>query len=183
LLSGWKTRFGCPQTITTDQGRQFESRLFHSLTSMCGIHLSRTTAFHPAANGLVERMHRSLKAAIMCREQERWNEAFPSSFSGCALSLRKTFRRPWLSSSTENHCIFQAKCWQHRPSPGIHRSSLPSSDATSSNYGQSQGHVRPPRLSLSTRTWQTLPTSFSGRVQYGAPWNRPTVALTRPWLA
>ena len=69
LLSGWITHFGCPQT-TTDQGRQLKSQLFHSLATICGIHLSRTTAFHPAANGLVERMHRSLKAAIMCRAQE-----------------------------------------------------------------------------------------------------------------
>ena len=38
---------------------------------MCGIHLSSTTTFHPAANGLVERLHRSLKAVIMCRAQER----------------------------------------------------------------------------------------------------------------
>jgi transposase InsO family protein len=43
LLTGWISRFGCPQTITTDQGRQFESRLFHSLARLCGIKLSRTS--------------------------------------------------------------------------------------------------------------------------------------------
>jgi cleavage and polyadenylation specificity factor subunit 1 len=32
---------------------------------MFGIHLARTTAHHPAANRLVERFHRTLKAAIM----------------------------------------------------------------------------------------------------------------------
>jgi cleavage and polyadenylation specificity factor subunit 1 len=62
LLTGWISRFGCPQTITTDQGRQFESQLFHSLARLCSIQLSRTTAHYLAANGLVERFHRTLKA-------------------------------------------------------------------------------------------------------------------------
>jgi hypothetical protein len=54
LLTGWISRFGCPQTVTTDQGRQFGSQLFRSLAKLCGIQLSRTTVHHPAANGLVE---------------------------------------------------------------------------------------------------------------------------------
>jgi cleavage and polyadenylation specificity factor subunit 1 len=66
LLTGWISRFGCLQTITTDQGRQFESQLFQSLARMCDIKLARTIANHPAANGLVEHFHRTLKAAIMC---------------------------------------------------------------------------------------------------------------------
>jgi cleavage and polyadenylation specificity factor subunit 1 len=78
-LSGWISRFGCPHTITTDQGRQFESQLFHSLAKLCGIRLSRTTAYHPTANGLVERFHLTVKAAIMCRGPALDRGAPPSS--------------------------------------------------------------------------------------------------------
>jgi hypothetical protein len=52
LLSVSITRYGCPQTITTEQGRQFESQLFHVLANLCGIYLSYTMAFHAAANAL-----------------------------------------------------------------------------------------------------------------------------------
>jgi transposase InsO family protein len=65
LSTSWISRFGWPQTVTTDQGRQFESQLCRSLAKLCGIQLSRTTAHHPAANGLVERSYRAQKAAIM----------------------------------------------------------------------------------------------------------------------
>ena len=71
LISGWIARFGCPQTITTDQGRKFESQLFHSLAKLCGIHLSRTTPQNMEANSLVERLHRTPKAAIMCHAGPR----------------------------------------------------------------------------------------------------------------
>jgi hypothetical protein len=51
LLIGWISHFGCPQTITTDEGRQFESHLFQSLARKCGIQLARTTAHHPGLTG------------------------------------------------------------------------------------------------------------------------------------
>jgi cleavage and polyadenylation specificity factor subunit 1 len=76
-LTGWISRFGCPQTITTEQGHQSESQFFQSLARMCGFQLSRTTAHHPAANELVERFHRTLKAAIMCHADQLWTEALP----------------------------------------------------------------------------------------------------------
>ncbi|PNF15599.1 hypothetical protein B7P43_G15977, partial [Cryptotermes secundus] len=97
LLTGWISRFGCPQTITTDQGRQFESQLFHSLAKLCGIQLSRTTAHHPAANGLVERFHRTLKAAIMCHADQHWTEALPLVLLG----IRTAFKEDLQASVAE----------------------------------------------------------------------------------
>ena len=88
LLFGWIARFGCPQTITTDQGRQFESHLFKNLTQMCRIQHIRTTPYHPAANGLIERFHRTLKAAIMCQADISWTEALPIILLG----LRTTYK-------------------------------------------------------------------------------------------
>jgi cleavage and polyadenylation specificity factor subunit 1 len=88
LFTGWISRFGCPQTITTDQRRQFGSQLFHSLAKMCGIQLSRTTTHHPAANGLVECFHRTLKAAIMCHADQQWTEAVPLVLLGIRTSFK-----------------------------------------------------------------------------------------------
>jgi transposase InsO family protein len=89
LLSGWISRFVCPKIITTDQGRQFESQLFHSLVKMCGIQLRRTTPKHPAANGLVERLHRTMKAAIICHADEKWTEALPLVLLGIRTACKE----------------------------------------------------------------------------------------------
>jgi cleavage and polyadenylation specificity factor subunit 1 len=97
LLTGWISCFGCPQTITTDQGRQFDSQLFQSLAKICGIQLSRTTAHHPTANGLVERFHRILKAAIMCHTDQQWTEALPLVLLG----IRTAFKEDLQASVAE----------------------------------------------------------------------------------
>ena len=50
----WISRYGSPKTITTDQGTQFESSLFAALAKLIGTHRIRTTAYHHAANGMIE---------------------------------------------------------------------------------------------------------------------------------
>lgn len=90
VYDGWIARFGCSLRVTTDQGRQFKSALFNSLMKKFGITRIRTTAFHPQANGQIERWHRTLKAALMARgaHSSRWSEELPTVLLGLRTALR-----------------------------------------------------------------------------------------------
>jgi cleavage and polyadenylation specificity factor subunit 1 len=97
FVSVWVARFGCSQQITTDEGRQFEVRFFKTLATITGSSLTRTTAWHTASNGMVERLHRQLKAALMCHADEYWAKALPLVLLG----IRSAWTEDLKASSAE----------------------------------------------------------------------------------
>ena len=65
--SEWIARHGVPEQITSDRGPQFTSQLWKNVCELMGMSVNSTTAYHPQANGLVERFHRRLKEALRAR--------------------------------------------------------------------------------------------------------------------
>ena len=79
FLDTWVARFGIPATITTDRVAQFTSEAWRKTLTRLGINVSATTSYHPQANGMVERFHRSLKNSLRCavRASKSWSRSLP----------------------------------------------------------------------------------------------------------
>lgn len=98
FFENWVARFGTPLYLVTDQGRNFLSSLFKEVANILGIELRNTTAYHPQANGLIERQHRTLKASLMCKIDDSstsWSLELPAVLLG----LRTVYKEDLQCSS------------------------------------------------------------------------------------
>ena len=78
VLTCWVARFGVPALLTSDRGVQFTSAVWSALCHRLGISHITTTAYHPQANGMVERFHRQLKNSLRARlAASSWPEHLP----------------------------------------------------------------------------------------------------------
>ena len=77
MVDGFISRFGCPIEIHTDQGKNFDGKLFASVCELLQIAKTRTTPYRPCSNGQVERYNRTLLQLIRCflkGNQQNWDE-------------------------------------------------------------------------------------------------------------
>lgn len=80
LVKEFIGRFGVPLELHSDQGRNFESKLFQEVCQKLGIRKTRTTTLHPQSDGMVERMNRTLirhLSKVVSDHQQDWDEHLP----------------------------------------------------------------------------------------------------------
>ena len=74
------SRFGCPETIITDQGREFVNSVNEQLCGDMDIHHRICSAYHPQTNGLTERLNQTLVAQLrkmVDGTQSNWDTLLP----------------------------------------------------------------------------------------------------------
>ena len=75
-------RFGIPNQILTDQGKNFQSELLQHVYDLLDVYKTKTTAYHPQADGGSEVFIRQFKQMITCfikqqDNQKDWDEKIP----------------------------------------------------------------------------------------------------------
>ena len=80
LITHWISRYGCPMTFQSDNGKAFVGDLTKELMKRSHIAQAHSTTYHPQTNGLVERQNRTLlnMLRVYCsRYMTDWDEYLP----------------------------------------------------------------------------------------------------------
>lgn len=95
LVDEFVCRFGAPETLHSDQGRNFESKLMQEMCILLGIRKTRTTPYHPQSDGQVERFNRTLASMLsnyVADNHKDWDVHLPRVLMAYRSSEHETTR-------------------------------------------------------------------------------------------
>ena len=110
VIQEYFNRFGLPEIIHSDQGRDFESNLFQEMCQILEIQKTRTTPWHPQSDGMVERFNRTLETLLrQCVDDNQKN--WDTQLSFCCAAYRSALH------STTAHTPNQLMMGREVPMP------------------------------------------------------------------
>jgi hypothetical protein len=82
FVENFVCRYGVPKELHSDQGRNFEADIFAEMCKILGIRKTRTVAYNPKSDGLVEGYNKTLINTVSMmldpnRNQRDWDQQLP----------------------------------------------------------------------------------------------------------
>ena len=92
LVNEFICRFGVPDSIHTDQGKNFEAKVIQEIYHLLGVTKTRTTPYHPQSDGLVERFNRTLLEMLSTTvaDEHDWDLSLPTLLLAYRTSVQET---------------------------------------------------------------------------------------------
>ena len=81
LYNEFFCRYGAPQTIVTDRGQNFLSKIITAVCETFNVTRKLTSSYHPQSNGSVERRNSTIAQCLKAyvnKEQTNWSDLLPS---------------------------------------------------------------------------------------------------------
>ena len=78
LFNDFVLKFGMPNRVLHDQGKEFENKLFDELEKYFGIKRCRTTPYHPMGNGMVKRLNSTVIQMLLTLPEKlkyKWKDS------------------------------------------------------------------------------------------------------------
>ena len=111
LVEGMFSRFGVPETIHSDQGRNFESQVFAIMCERLGAYKTCATPLLPQSDRLVETFHCTLRqqlAILIAQHQREWDDHLPVVLMACRSAVQET-----------TSCTSAPSCWGDNSAPQL----------------------------------------------------------------
>ncbi len=96
-------KYGMPVGMISDRGSQFTGGLYQRLMARLGVQHNTTTAYHPQANGRIERVHRTLNA-MLAKQVNIYHNNWDEYVSAAAFAVNTAWSRS--TGSTPYELLF-----------------------------------------------------------------------------
>jgi len=176
---------GLPQILHSDQGQNFESAILKQTLDAFGVQKSRTTAYHPQGDGLVERFNRSLLQLLRTYidKESDWEKHLPLALYAYRTAVHAStgvsphvlmFGREPRSLLFDSQCSFDAGSYQQYLKAKL----AELQDLVESNLVRSAGHQKThydkqsttPSFVVHDKVWLSVPTAGKLQPRWEGDW-------------